>query len=96
MNNYAIRETKRNYPNYLKSSDTRLSDCYKSHSDRKRSAWAYCMELCYKLNGQNLRVVSHNMNIFTAGFIFKNETGQWCYMHITPTYDQSVVIGGTL
>jgi len=77
---------------YLTSDMTSLSDAYKSYSSAKKTAWNYCIELCHKFGGNNLKVVSYNVNIFTAGFLFIDKDGDPCYMHITPSYDQAIKI----
>ena len=77
---------------YLSSNMTSLSDCYKSFSARKKSAWNYCLGLMADLDGNNLKVVSYNVNIFTAGFLFIDKDGEPCYMHVTPSYDQAIKI----
>ena len=65
-----------------------LHDVYKSFSEAKSRAWAYCEWQMYKHNGSYLRVISHNVNIFTAGFEFVDpETGVVKFYYITPTYD---------
>ena len=87
------RTAKARYEDYKRSTDTSLSDVYKSNSTAKNRAWVYCQELCEKHNGTGLKVVSHNSMIFTAGFQFVDkDTGVLRYMHITPSYDTAVDI----
>jgi len=84
-----------NYRNYLRSSDTNLYDVYKSHSLAKSRAWEYCKNLCAEKNGRNLKIVTYNDMMFTAGFEFSDpETGELCYMHITKTRDESAIVQG--
>ena len=76
------------YPMYLRSSDTSLYDVYGRFSVAKAKAWEYCKTLCEEHNGWGLKIISHNYNVFTAGFEFCDaETGVLCFMYITPTYD---------
>lgn len=73
------------------STDTQLSDVYGRHSTAKDEAFEYCKNLCRKLNGTRLRIVTHNLNVFTAGFQYADkDTGVLYYMHITPTCDTAV------
>lgn len=85
------RTAKANIQRWKASTDTSLSDVYKTNSTAKDRAWKYCQELCEKYNGTGLKVVSHNQMIFTAGFQFVDkDTGVLRYMHITPSYDTAV------
>ena len=87
----AERTAKKKIADWKKSTDTELRDVYGRHSNAKEEAFNYCKELCHRLNGQNLKIVSHNHTIFTAGFQFTDrETGVIKYMHITPTSDTAV------
>ena len=69
-----------------------LSDVYRTGgSSRKQAAWRHCQRTCEYLNGTNLKIVSHNVNIFTAGFQFVNpETGVVQFFYITPSYEIAV------
>ena len=68
-----------------------LSDAYGRFSSAKYRAWRYCEQLCNSLNGKELKIVSHNSFIFTAGFIYSDkDTGVVKYMHITPSSNTSV------
>lgn len=85
------RTAKNNITAYENSTMHSLYDAYNKVSDAKLKAWAYCRELCAKYDGFNLKVVSFNTFVFTAGFEFVNkETGECMYMHITPNYDTAV------
>lgn len=73
------------------STDYSLDTCYGRYSKAKANAWDYCKELCYRLGWWGLKVITHNVNIFTAGFLFTDEqTGVIRFMYITPSYDVSV------
>ena len=85
--NQRMKIAKEKYINYCNSNDTCLEDVYKSYSIYKARAWSYCKELMQDYCGYNLRVISHNSNIFTAGFEFQDEFGVNYFMYITPTYD---------
>lgn len=85
------RNAKSSIPQYDRSTDTCLEDCYKSCSVYKHRAWAYCEEQMHKRGGWGLKVISHNTGIFTAGFLFEDkETGVVKFMYITPSYDAIV------
>ena len=87
------KKMQNNYENYLRSTDYKLDDVYKSYSIHKSRAWQYCDNLCLEHGGRDLRIVSHNCMMFTAGFIFQHhDTGELCYMHITKTEDKWGVI----
>lgn len=85
------RSAKEHVTSYKNSTATGLDDVYGKCSSRKRDAWRYCENLCRNLNGTDLKVVSFNMNVFTAGFQFiDKDTGVVRYMHITPSSDTAV------
>ena len=87
------KKMKSNYENYLRSNDYELEDVYKSYSVHKSRAWRYCEQLCMEYGGLDLKIVSHNCMMFTAGFIFPHpDTGELCYMHITKSGDTWGVI----
>lgn len=86
-----VREA-RAYERYKKSNMHSLYDAYSSFSQSKRYAWRYCQDLCNKLNGHGLKVISKNTNEFTAGFVFE-EDGVQKFMYITKTSDTVAEIG---
>ena len=85
------RAAKANIKRWERSDEYRLGDAYTDYSYKKEKAFEYCKKLCEKHNGRNLKIVSHNSFVFTAGFEYTDpETGVLMYMHITPSYDQAV------
>lgn len=81
------------YPYYQQSCASDLSDVYGSYSTAKAQAWRYCKDLMEKHNGWGLRVISHNVFMFTAGFMFRDpDTDALKFMYITKTYDQAVEV----
>lgn len=78
--------------NYWRQSDMHeLYHAYNSASTAKWRAWDYCKELCNKYNGHNLKIISKNSFVFTAGFEFIDpENGNLKFMYITPNYDTAV------
>ena len=92
MKNTTNSYQKRMANNYLaqwkQSSDTQLSDVYGRYSKAKEKAFDYCQELYYELDGKGFRIITHNLNIFTAGFsFFDKEDGNKKFMAITPSYN---------
>lgn len=85
--NQQMKRAKEKYYDYRNSYAYCLEDVYGSHSIHKTRAWRYCNELMQKYCGCNLKIISYNKNIFTAGFEFTNESGKLCFMYITPNYD---------
>ena len=87
------RTAKTNYQYYKRSDMRSLDDAYTSASNAKHKAWRYCIELCYKMNGHDLKVINKNTFVFTAGFEFvDDESGVCKFMYITPNYDTAIEI----
>ena len=81
------------YYRYRKSTWNELYDAYSNFSKGKVDAWRYCKDLCAKLNGRDLKVVSRNCHKFTAGFEYTDpETGEIMFMYITKGYDMAVPV----
>lgn len=81
------------YPYYQQSCAHDLSDVYDSYSTAKAQAWRYCEDLVAKHDGWGLRVISHNIFMFTAGFLFRDpETDALKFMYITKTSDTAVEV----
>ena len=61
-----------------------LHDVYGSYSVAKENAYNYCRELCYKENGSNFHITSHNTFGFSVAWEVKNgvriETPQNSYL----------------
>lgn len=77
---------------YERSKDYRwtyssIFQAYGRPSSAKISAWEHCERLRDEFNGTNLRVLSRNTFMFTAGFEFEDENGVINYMLITPTVE---------
>lgn len=90
-NSYQRRMAKGNIDSWKRSSDFSLDSAYGRYSSNKASAWKYCEDLRDKHDGRNLKVISHNTYMFTAGFEYNDaETGEVMFMFITPSYDVSV------
>lgn len=86
------KQAKARISDYNRSSDYNLHDVYKtSYSYKKEQAFDYCKELCNEYNGRDLRIISYNTFIFTAGFIYNDKIeGVIKFMFITPSNNISV------
>ena len=90
-NSYQKRQAKARFLDWAQSDLYNLDCCYKSYSDAKDRAWRYCMDLCNRLGGCSLRVITYNTNIFTCGFeYYDTYTGKMCFMYITPNYNCAI------
>lgn len=91
LTSYEKKKAYDNYYYYLKSTDKELNDVYNSYSSAKYDAFIYCKNLKNKLYGRDLRIVRHNRNVFTAGFVFEINDALY-FMYITPSFDAAVKI----
>lgn len=92
-NTTKIRNARNHYTQYLNSRLYSLDHCYGRYSGRKASAWEYCRDQEMLFSGWNLKVITYNTNIFTAGFTYDDPvTGRRMFRYITPTYDISCEI----
>ena len=57
---------------YYRSRDTRLSDVYGRYSTEKSRAEADCKKTMLETGGSGYRILSHNSNVFTCGWITKD------------------------
>ena len=78
--------------NAFNRSDWRnIWQAYNRPSYNKEKAWARCEEICKDHNGYNLKVISRNTFVFTAGFESVDlETGVCLFTLITPNYVTTV------
>lgn len=70
------------------SSAKELYQVYGSYSQAKVNAMEYCKEMMEKYNGYDLCIISHNCNVFSVGFIFKDDDGKKIFAYITRDYDR--------
>ena len=77
----------RAFDRFLDSTDRTLHDVYATYSFAKEKAYAYCCQLMNKYNGYDLRIISHNTNKFTVGFI-GCVNDELCFFYITADYDR--------
>lgn len=84
-------QARANIEAWKKSNATELWHVYDKFSHNKVKAWEHCEELCYRFGGSDLKIISHNSFIFTAGFEFADpETGEVMFMYITPNHHTAV------
>lgn len=83
-----IKEMIRRYEMWEGSNARELGDVYASYSVYKERAMRRCKQLCEDLGGFDLKIVSHNTNMFTVGFEYPDaETGELMFAYITRDYD---------
>ena len=89
-NKTAQRIAKAQYIHYLRSNARKLSDVYGSYSQFKEEAMERCLKLMRDLNGRDLKIISHNSNYFTVGFMYTDEeTGEVMFAYITKDHDRA-------
>lgn len=82
---------KGNYSRWLASSDCYLHQVYGRYSANKEYAMNYCFRLYNELNGERIRIISHNCMVFTVGFEFDHPTtGECCFAYITRDYNRFI------
>lgn len=86
------KQMKDAYRRYLDSDAITLYEVYSTFSSAKARAYDYCEDLMYEHNGRGLRIVSHNLMMFTVGFTFTDENGDDCFCWITRDYDRYMKI----
>ena len=81
------------YEAYRRSEAENLWQVYGTYSDKKEKAMQYCKELCGKVDGRKLRIISHNSQFFSVGFEFPHpETGELCFAYITAYQDRFCIV----
>lgn len=79
------------YYRYLKSNDNRLWDVYKKVSMDKVNAYNYCNDKKRELNGINLKIITHNYQSFTVGFIGELD-GRNAFIYITKDNERFIYL----
>lgn len=85
-----------NYRNYRNSDMYDIYDAYKNPSFAKTRAFRACADKCAEYGGENLKVVSKNCFIFTAGFEFCDDDGVVMFAYITPSYIYTCAVDDAL
>lgn len=73
------------YREYVGNGVRDLDEVYGRYSTAKYRAWRDCKRRCAEKNGYCLSVITHNTNVFTAGFMYEGDAGKMFYA-ITPCY----------
>lgn len=79
------------YRRWLARPEGTLDDAYGRYSPAKYRAWRDCERRCTERNGYGLSVITHNTNVFTAGFMYEGEMGKMFYV-ITPSYTGEICV----
>lgn len=79
------------FSRYISSNKRTLSDCYKTFSSAKVSALEYCYKIMDTYNGYDLRIIGHNSETFSVGFI-GTIAGQKAFFYITKDHDRFILI----
>ena len=85
------RIARANYDRWERSNDTELYHVYGSYSDKKISAMHYCRDMCRDFEGHYLRILGHNCNTFSVGFIFQDADHTY-FAYITRDYDRYCIL----
>lgn len=72
----------RAYEAWKRSKLTCLEDAYAEPSEAKQWAWVRCIGLCKGNDGRHLRIIGHNSQTFSAGFLYIKD-GQRTFVWIT-------------
>ena len=72
------------YERYQKSRDYKLDDVYGKYSIHKEKAFEECKYLMDNNDGFFLKIISHNVQFFTCGFVFYDENYNKFFCYITP------------
>ena len=72
------------YESYLNSNNCNLDDVYNSYSYEKEQAYKFCLSILRNMNGLRFRIVSHNIYMFTFGFMAVIDD-EICFVYVTKT-----------
>ena len=70
-------QLKAKYQEYLKTPSRCVKDVYANPSISKRRAELDIINYLVGQNGYGYRVMSHNSQMFTVGYIIRNGKGKW-------------------
>ena len=85
------KQEKQIYEKYQMSTYYRLEHCYDKPSNRKRQIYENLIDECTLNDGWNLKIMSYNSQIFTAGYIVLNGNDKFLVYH-TPTKKQIIKV----
>ena len=83
------KQLKAKYLEYLNTPSRCVKDVYVRPSINKRRAEQHIINYLVEQNGCGYRVMSHNAQMFTVGYIIRNEKGK-CFVYET-AYNQYVL-----
>lgn len=78
------------YDTYLRSTWKNIFQAYGKPSKKKIDAYEYCENLCKKMNGYGLKIITRNTDVFTAGFMSVDDEGNLMFTYIAPTFDATI------
>lgn len=78
----ARADISRVYEAWKRSEMKCLEDAYRAPSEAKQYAWARCIAICKVNDGCDLRIIGHNSQKFSAGFVYFKD-GQRTFVWIT-------------
>ena len=64
---------------------TNLRECYTTWSNAKDNAFKRCRDLYMQYKGMDFKIISHNLNEFSVGFVGEYE-GQKAFFYITKSH----------
>ena len=74
---------------YYDSTIRELGKCYHTFSERKLQAYKNCVHHYLEDDGQDFRIISYNIHIFTVGYTIDNGTK---LVYITPSKKEVIEI----
>lgn len=90
-NNRDSRIAREHYDLWERSTATELYHVYGRYSEYKISAMQYCRDMCRNFDGHFVRILSHNSNVFSVGFIFQDAEHTY-FAYITRDYDRYCIL----
>lgn len=72
---------------HISAKKTTLMECYSTWSNEKVNAFKRCRELFLQYAGENFKIISHNRNEFTVGFVGMYENKK-AFFYITKNHNR--------
>ena len=82
-NNYDSKIASSHITEWANSSASELYQVYDNYSSKKEDAMKFCKDFCKAVGGEDMRILSHNSNFFSIGFIVKISDGQYIFVYHT-------------
>lgn len=96
MNKREFEFLKSAYQKFMEVATTKLEEVYKKPSSAKKLALKCCIHDMEVNDGYRGRIVKHNQNMFTYGYIYKNEFDTQYFVYITPRNKYVITIDAKL